>query len=75
MLKIGVGNYEVKEVHIRRQRDARLISIVKSNWATFFALPIGVPEDFLERRDDAPPQSREERYVCAVETEDPPTIE
>src|SRR5262249_11846689 len=50
---------EVKEVRIRRQGDSLLISPVRSDWASFFSLQVDVPDDFLERRDDAPPQSRE----------------
>jgi len=50
---------EVKEVRIRKQGDALLISPIKPNWATFFSLVIDVPEDFLEQRDGSPPQSRD----------------
>lgn len=51
---------EVKEVRIRKQGDALLISSIKSNWATFFSLPIDdVPDEFLEHGDGSPPQSRD----------------
>jgi antitoxin VapB len=50
---------EVKEVRIRRQGDALLISPIKPNWATFFSLAMDVPEDFLGHRDGSPPQSRD----------------
>jgi len=50
---------EVKEVRIRKQGDALLISPIKPNWATFFALATEVPEDFLGDRDGSAPQSRD----------------
>jgi antitoxin VapB len=50
---------EVKEVRIRKQGDSLLISPVRSDWASFFALAVDVPDDFLEHRDDSPPQARE----------------
>jgi antitoxin VapB len=49
---------EVKEVRIRKQGDALLISPIKPDWATFFSLAIDVPEDFLQT-DRSPPQSRD----------------
>src|SRR5580692_1520154 len=49
----------VKEVRIRKQGDGLLITPVKSNWASFFALQAEVPDDFLEDRSDSPPQSRD----------------
>ena len=49
---------DVKEVRIRRQGDSLLISPVKPDWASFFALNAELPEDFLDDRDDAPAQSR-----------------
>jgi antitoxin VapB len=50
---------EVKEVRIRKQGDGLLISPIKPNWASFFAMQVDVPDDFLENRDDSPPQSRD----------------
>ena len=50
---------DVKEVRIRRQGDGLYITPVKPNWASFFALKADVPDDFLESRDDSPPQSRD----------------
>jgi len=50
---------EVKEVRIRKQGDSLLISPVRPDWASFFAHEVDVPDDFLEQRDDSPPQARE----------------
>jgi antitoxin VapB len=50
---------EVKEVRIRKQGDSLLISPVRADWASFFALDVDVPDDFLAERGDLPPQSRE----------------
>jgi antitoxin VapB len=50
---------DVKEVRIRKQGDSLLISPVKPDWASFFSLEVDVPEEFLELRDDSPPQPRE----------------
>lgn len=49
----------VKEVRIRKQGDALLLSPVRPDWSSFFALQIEVPDDFLAERRDLPPQSRE----------------
>jgi virulence-associated protein VagC len=48
-----------KEVRMRKQGDSRLISPVSPDWALFFTREMDVPDDFLEQRDDSPPQSRE----------------
>jgi antitoxin VapB len=50
---------EVKEVRIRKQGDALLISPIKPNWATFFSIAMDVPEDFLGPGDGSAPQSRD----------------
>jgi antitoxin VapB len=50
---------EVKEVRIRKQGDGLLLSPVKPNWASFFALKVMVPDEFMADRNDAPPQSRD----------------
>jgi antitoxin VapB len=50
---------EVKEVRIRRQGDGLLITPVRPEWASFFAIKIDLPEDYLEGRKDDPPQPRE----------------
>ncbi|MGA2397367.1 MAG: type II toxin-antitoxin system VapB family antitoxin [Steroidobacteraceae bacterium] len=50
---------EVKEVRIRKQGDGLLISPIKPNWASFFAMQVDVPDDFLENRADSFPQSRD----------------
>ncbi len=49
---------EVKEVRIRKQGDGLLISPIKPNWASFFAMQADVPDDFLENRGDSLPQTR-----------------
>lgn len=49
----------VKEVRIRRQGDALLLSPVRPDWSSFFSLQTDVPDDFLTDRRDLPPQSRE----------------
>lgn len=48
----------VKEVRIRKQGDSILLSPVKPDWASFFAMQVDVPEDFLADRNDTLPQSR-----------------
>jgi antitoxin VapB len=50
---------QVTEVCIRRQGDSLLLSPVRSDWASFFSLQVEVPDNFLEQREDSPPQSRE----------------
>jgi antitoxin VapB len=50
---------DVKEVRIRKQGDGLIITPVKPDWSSFFALQVDVPDDFLENRDDMPPQSRD----------------
>ena len=50
---------DVKEVRIRKQGDNLVLSPLKPDWASFFALEADVPEDFLERREDSSPQPRE----------------
>jgi antitoxin VapB len=50
---------DVKEVRIRKQGDALLLSPVKSDWSSFFTLQVEVPDDFLADRRDGPPQPRE----------------
>ena len=50
---------EVKEVRIRKQGDGLLISPIKPNWVSFFAMQVDVPDDFLESRGDSSPQSRD----------------
>jgi antitoxin VapB len=49
----------VKEVRIRKQGDALVLSPVRPDWSSFFALEIEVPADFLADRGDLPPQSRQ----------------
>jgi antitoxin VapB len=50
---------DVKEVRIRKHGDGLFISPVKPDWSSFFAMQVDVPDDFLENRDDSPPQSRD----------------
>ncbi len=50
---------EVKEVRIRKQGDSLVLSPIRPNWASFFALKVDVPDDFLADRGDSPPQERE----------------
>ena len=50
---------EVKEVRIRKQGDGLLITPVRPDWASFFSIKIDVPNDFLESREDFPPQARD----------------
>jgi antitoxin VapB len=50
---------KVKEVQIRREGDSILISPLKPDWPSFFALDVRVPDDFLAQRNDSPPQERE----------------
>jgi antitoxin VapB len=50
---------DVKEVRIRKHGDGLFISPVKPNWSSFFAMRVDVPDDFLDNRDDSPPQSRD----------------
>jgi len=52
-------NENIKEVRIRRLGDGLLLSPVRPDWSSFFALDTAVPDDFLEDRKDLPPQSRE----------------
>jgi antitoxin VapB len=50
---------DVKEVRIRKQGDGLLLSPIKPNWVSFFAMQVDVPDDFLEKRGDSSPQSRD----------------
>jgi antitoxin VapB len=50
---------DVKEVRIRKQGNGLFITHVKPDWSSFFALQVDVPDDFLESRNDSPPQSRD----------------
>lgn len=49
----------VKEVRIRKQGDGLLVSPVRPDWSSFFALQVVVPDDFLADRRDLLPQSRD----------------
>ncbi len=45
-----------------KQDDSLTPSPAKPAWASFFALEVGVPEDFLVERDQSPPQEREPQF-------------
>jgi antitoxin VapB len=49
----------VKEVQVQRQGDSILLSPVRADWASFFALDVKIPDDFLSERGDSPPQTRD----------------
>jgi antitoxin VapB len=50
---------DVKEVRIRKQGDGLIITPVKPDWSSFFALQVDLPDDFLENRGDSAPQTRD----------------
>ncbi|MBS0364400.1 MAG: AbrB/MazE/SpoVT family DNA-binding domain-containing protein [Proteobacteria bacterium] len=50
---------KVKEVQVRKQGDSILLSPVRPDWPSFFALDVSVPDEFLSLRNDRPPQERE----------------
>src|ERR1700730_11407182 len=60
---------DVKEVRIRKQGDGLFITPVKPNWSSFFTLQVDVPDDFLDARNDSPPQSRDplSRVTCWIQ--------
>ena len=45
----------------------------RPDWASFFALDIDAPEDFLAQRDDSPPQQREPLIAGTQEASGNPT--
>jgi antitoxin VapB len=49
----------VREVRIRKLADGLLLSPVRPDWSSFFALGPTVHDDFLLERRDLPPQTRE----------------
>jgi antitoxin VapB len=50
---------DIEKVSIRRHGGGLFSSPVRPSWSSFFAIQVDVPDDFLERRDDSPPQSRD----------------
>ena len=50
---------EVKEVRIRKRGDSLVISPLRPDWASFFAIAVSVPDDFLNNGEDSPPQPRD----------------
>ena len=51
--------FDTDEVSVERDGDALVLRPVRRDWATFFADPRTVPDDFLSGKEDAPPQERE----------------
>lgn len=49
----------VKEVSASKQGDGLLLSPVRPDWTSFFALQMEASDDYLSDRRDLPPQSRE----------------
>lgn len=50
---------EVREVQVARQGRGFVITPVRPGWSTFFSSKVRVPDNFLARRDEDPPQERE----------------
>lgn len=50
---------EVREVRIRKQGTSLVLSPIRPDWTSFFAMKVDVPDDFLADRADSPPQERE----------------
>lgn len=50
---------EVPEVRIRKPGTSLVLSPIRPNWTSFFAMKVAVPDDFLADRGDSPPQERE----------------
>ena len=48
-----------REVFIEKQGDAVIIRPKPTGWDDFFARPSKVPADFLEERNDLPPEERD----------------
>lgn len=55
----------MKDGPVCKQGDELPVAHFNLDWASFFALEINVPEDFLAERDDSPPQSRELLWLLA----------
>ena len=51
--------FDTEVVSIERDGDALVLRPVRRDWATFFADPRVVPDDFLSERGDAPAQERD----------------
>jgi antitoxin VapB len=50
---------KVREVQVQKQGENILLSPIRPDWTSFFALDVSVPDNFLLVRDDTPPQERE----------------
>jgi antitoxin VapB len=50
---------DVKEVRIRKQGEGLFMSPVRPDWSSFFSLQVDMPDDFLDNRNDLPPQPRD----------------
>ena len=51
--------FKGREVYIEKQGEAVIIRPKPTGWDDFFARPPRVPADFLEDRQDVPPEKRE----------------
>jgi len=51
--------FDVTGVYINKQGDHFIISPIQTIWDAFFNSPSGFDEDFLNEREDSPPQERE----------------
>jgi len=47
------------EVQIEKVGNTLVLRPVKTGWAEFFSNPVKAPDDFMEDREDEPPQDRE----------------
>ena len=50
--------FEGEEVFITREGDKVILSAKPASWDDFFASNPGVPDHFLSKRKDTPPQKR-----------------
>lgn len=48
-----------EEVQIEKIGNTLVLRPVKRNWSEFFSNPNKAPDDFLQDRNDEPPQERE----------------
>jgi antitoxin VapB len=51
--------FDTDEVYITRQGENILISAKKPTWDSFFDTPSAFDDDFLNDREDIPPQDRD----------------
>lgn len=50
---------EGDEVQIEKVGNTLVLRPLKHSWSDFFTNPKTAPDDYLQERDDAPPQERE----------------